>query len=111
MWLGIANGWTGSYITDSIVRDSSGGWKGGIVTRNVTVKRISEDAFSDSALCVNCTVESMDRSGTTYHPDVVQFYSRRTQMIIYGLTATVAGRHSAMLAVRWTSPQEPTPPR
>jgi len=82
------NGWTGTYNTDSIVRDSSSGWKGAIVARNVTVRRISEDAFSDSALCVNCTVEAMDRSGTKYHPDVVQFYSRRTQMIFYGLTAT-----------------------
>jgi hypothetical protein len=81
------NGWSGTYITDSLVRDSSSGWKGAIVARNVTVKRISEDAFSDSALCVNCTVESMDRTGTTYHPDVVQMYSRRNQMIFYGLKA------------------------
>ncbi|MFH0909936.1 MAG: hypothetical protein V1918_00260 [Planctomycetota bacterium] len=81
------SGWSEVYVTDCVLSGASDGLKADL-QRNVLVSGIGSDAFSDSGLVVNCRATGIDRTGTDFHPDVVQFYGRRENLIVYGLEAT-----------------------
>jgi hypothetical protein len=84
-WIG---GWSGVYATDTNVSNSRDGMTATLV-RNVHVSDIGSDAFSNSGIVINSSVRNIDPSGTSFHADVVQYYSTglTENRIVYGLDA------------------------
>jgi len=62
------------YLTDSYISDSMNGVTG-LITRNVLMERIGQDAFSQPAMILNTKVETIDRGPMTdWHADAIQFF-------------------------------------
>lgn len=97
------NGFSHIYATDSDVSNSRDGLVGADLARNVSVHDIGSDAFSDTSTILKCRAANIDASGTTFHPDVVQYYGRSDNLIVYGLTAT-QGIAAEGLFVRTANP-------
>lgn len=81
-----AGGWTDLFVTNCDVSACSDGFTADL-QRNVVVHQIASDAFTDSGLVVNCSTSDIDQRGTTFHPDVVQWYGRSENLIVYGTNA------------------------
>jgi hypothetical protein len=84
------NGWSGTWYTDAFITASREGANHATLARNVRVKDIGSDAFQNVRLLVNCIVDGIDKSGTSFHADVVQFHSNSgvvENRILYGLEA------------------------
>jgi hypothetical protein len=85
----VVNSWQNAYITGSATRATNFGFNGDLV-QNCTVENISSVAFQNPGLLVNSTAADIDKTGTDFHDDAVQFTSGGALLenrIIYGLTA------------------------
>ena len=88
------------FVTNSSYTDLPNGPGGALIVRNTTVDRIRSDAYSNSLLIVNSSVDDIDRLDSGDHPDVYQIYSpneRVTNRIVYGLRATNARSQGVFL--------------
>lgn len=82
-----ANGWSGSYHTNSTATAVMNGFAGDLV-RGCSVDGIGQIAYQYSGLVVNSTASDIDATGTDFHPDVYQFFGNAGNVILYELTAT-----------------------
>ncbi|MFB3431671.1 MAG: hypothetical protein ABL309_12175 [Phycisphaerales bacterium] len=79
------------YVTDSHFSDYRDGTMGAAIARNVSLERLGSDAFHNSRMVVNSTVDIIDRLDSDYHPDVFQIYgpSRDVEnVILYNVRAS-----------------------
>ena len=79
------------YVTDSQFSDYRDGTMGAAIARNVSLERLGSDAFHNSRMVVNSTVDIIDRLDSDYHPDVFQLYgpSRDVEnVILYNVRAS-----------------------
>jgi hypothetical protein len=76
------------YATDSNVTDTLYGFTDGTLVRNCHAQRISGDAYQQTELLLNSTVDEMDDDLLDHHTDVYQLFGRTENVIVYGLTAT-----------------------
>jgi hypothetical protein len=82
-----SGGLSGQYSIDCTYHDCRDG-PGGVLVRGAIVQDIGSDALSGSSLAVNCTVGRIDHTGTTFHPDVLQYYGALIEnRIAYGIIA------------------------
>jgi hypothetical protein len=89
-----ASAWSGVFATDSTLEQNRDGLVACRIQRNVRVSNIGSDAFTNSAMVLNCSVDGIDKSGTDFHPDVYQFSgtgTSRENVIVYGMQAFRAG--------------------
>lgn len=87
-----ASQWSsGVYVTNCELRHMRDGFQGTRLVRSAHLEDLGSDAFGDSALVVNCSVDGIDSSGTDFHPDVYQFSGgTKDNYIVYGLNAVAA---------------------
>jgi hypothetical protein len=88
-------GAVGMYITSSRFSDFADGAQAMSINRNVHLHNLGSDAFGDSELVINCSVDGIQvPHGTDWHPDVYQFSGTggsRDNTIVYGLAAWNVG--------------------
>ncbi len=60
------------YVTDTTWKDTVNAQEGARLIRNLSIKDIVSDAFSNSYLVINSKVDGIDASGTDAHPDLYQ---------------------------------------
>ena len=84
-WL---NSWTGVYFTDSSLGQSRDGISGELV-RNVKIRSIGSDAFTNSGIVIDCHVAEIDRGDSGFHPDIMQL-SDIENVIVYGVSSSTA---------------------
>ncbi len=87
-----SSSWTGRYITNSAIVDSSNGAIDFHLARAVHLERIGSDAFSNCGLVVNCTAKDVDPAEQVgnYHPDIYQSASKAENVVLYNLVAIEA---------------------
>ncbi len=80
------------YVTNTTASDYIDGFRNATLATNVTLRRLGSDAYSNSGLVLNCTVDDMDNGTHPFHPDVYQFSGTgsRDNTFVRGLTATNA---------------------
>lgn len=80
------------FVTNCTASDYVNGFRGATIVRNSTLARLGCDAYSNSRLVLNCTVDDVDNGTTAFHPDIYQFSGTGTRdnTFIRGLTATGA---------------------
>ena len=90
----------GLYITDTSFADYENGCIWADIARNVSLKRLSGDAFSNCGLTLNCTADDIDSGSTGNHADVFQLHGTgvRENVIVFGLEATDANCQGLFLA-------------
>ena len=79
------------YVTESHFSDYRDGTMNAAIARNVSLERLGSDAFHNSRMVVNSTVDIIDRLDSDYHPDVFQLYgpSRDVEnVILYNVRAS-----------------------
>jgi len=81
-------GFSGVFATDSDYSNSRDG-AFGVLMRNLAVDNIGSDALSGVGIALGCRVGRIDRSGTSFHPDILQFHgsSLIENRIAFGITA------------------------
>lgn len=81
-----------AYMTDVELSGYRDGAEGQSLSRNVHLSKLGSDAFGDSGLVINSSVDDIAApKGSGFHPDVFQFSGRgrvRDNTIVYGLRAT-----------------------
>jgi hypothetical protein len=80
-----------TYVTDSLFTDMPNGPTDILYVRNTRVERILSDAFSNTFMVVNSSVDDIDPLSSGAHPDVYQVYRPAKAMenvVVYGLNAT-----------------------
>ncbi|MCX7001588.1 MAG: dockerin type I repeat-containing protein [Candidatus Sumerlaeota bacterium] len=87
-----SRGWDGGiYITDCAISNVQNAARGMVLTRNTTVTKYGEDAYSSSWVVINSVASDIDSSGITPdnppHPDVIQNGCGHNT-IWYGVIAT-----------------------
>ncbi len=94
-----------SYLTNTRISEVSMAVSGGArLCRNIDISTISDDAFQNVPLIINCTANDLDAGSTGNHADAVQFWGGNDvnrwdyNTIIYGLVAT--GLHYQSLFAR-----------
>lgn len=93
---GAGTSWSYRYMTDTTIADQSNGPEGYVLVRNVRIDRIGGDAFSNSALVINCSVHEFDQAPGA-HTDLWQWTSAANNVIMYGVDNTdqIGGINSA----------------
>ena len=92
------------FVTESTASDYVNGFRGATMVRGGTLRRLGSDAYSNSRLVLNCSVDDVDNGTFGFHPDIYQFSGSGTRdnTFIRGLTATNAqcqGMFSAGLSL------------
>lgn len=79
----------GVYVTNSSVSDARDGFVGAQLIRKSHIENIGSDAFTGSRMVVDSTVNGIDHSGTSFHPDVFQWHISQDadNYIVYGMRA------------------------
>jgi hypothetical protein len=98
---GVDAGWTTNnffniYVTNTSESNCRDGLSGTLI-ENVSISHIGSDAFSESGTVINSSVVASGAPGSTFHPDVYQFYNPGTtadNVILYGVTADMGGNYS-----------------
>ena len=80
------------FVTNSSASNYINGFRAATLVRNSSLSRLGADAYSNTRLVLNCTVDDIDNGTHAYHPDVYQFSGSGTRdnTFIRGLTATNA---------------------
>jgi len=101
--------WTGSewvndfWLTDVHISNVLDGERGATLIRNSTVNTIGSNFISESRTAINVNAYDVDPRGINDadppHPDVYHSYSRRADIILYGITATSGLEYSRGLAI------------
>lgn len=85
-------GWANIYVTDTESKSFRDGIEFGSIVRNVRLSDLGSDAFSNSRLVINSSVDNVRiPPGKDFHPDIFQFSgtgTTRDNTIVYGLRAT-----------------------
>lgn len=83
--------WTSAFVTGASIRDYKDGCLGAQIARDVSIENIGSDAYTNSMLVVNCSVDGITGyAELDFHPDVYQFHGawgHRENVIVYGLRA------------------------
>ncbi|MGB1124350.1 MAG: hypothetical protein ACPG4Q_04010, partial [Phycisphaeraceae bacterium] len=82
--------WAAKYHTDMTIRRVQAAFHAcdnGII-RNIVMDEIYEDAFRQSGLIANVTIENLSPAKSSFHPDAFQWHNRTpTNMIVYNFLA------------------------
>lgn len=79
---------TAYFATDTVLRDDKNGLTYSTLLRNVHCQNLGSDAYKNSRMLVNCSVDNINSGSTGWHADVVQFTRSQQNTILYGLRAT-----------------------
>ncbi len=75
------------FVTRSVATDKVYGFPSATLLRDVTMSKISGDAFQACALVINSRLTDMDGSLLDHHTDVLQTFGQTENYLYYGLIA------------------------
>jgi hypothetical protein len=83
------NGWSDIFVTNTSIGQSRDGISGALV-RNVTIRSIGSDAFTNSGVVIDSSVHEVDRGNSNFHADVMQYFTTTLieNRIAFGVTST-----------------------
>lgn len=87
------SGWAGVFLTDTTIASYHDAVSGATLARNVRAFDLGSDAYTNTRMVLDCTVDGIDASGTSNHPDVYTLFDADVpieNVIVYGLRATNA---------------------
>lgn len=82
----VANGFESIYYTDLTFQDTKDAAILGVLARNITIKNIGSDAFTQTRAVIGGNVEQIDPGDTDFHPDIWQFWGDDLEnILLYGV--------------------------
>lgn len=98
------------YYTESSITQVHQATSGSVLCRNLTIHTISDDAFQNVPLVINCVVDDIDPLGTGAHADLWQhaggnpYNKKDDNVIVYNLVATGLKYQSIFIRADINSP-------